>query len=170
MSRALRVAAVAVLIIVTVTLQLSVFDHFALDGVAPDLALIVVVAAALASGPDYAAAVGFAAGLVLDLAPPADHTAGRWALSFVIVGYLAGLAKPEGDTNWLARVLLVAAGAFVGTSLFALSGLVLGDPGVTVSSVFDVVPRAVGYDVLIAPLALPLMLAVLRRTQPAPRW
>jgi rod shape-determining protein MreD len=168
--RVLRVAAVAVLVVVTVTLQLSVFDHFALDGVVPDLALIVVVAAALVRGPEYAAAVGFAAGLVLDLAPPADHTAGRWALSFVIVGYLAGLAKPEGDSSWLARIVLVAAGAFVGTSLFALTGLVLGDPGVTVASVFDVVPRAVGYDVVIAPLALPVMLAALRRVQPTPRW
>jgi rod shape-determining protein MreD len=168
--RVLRVAAVAVLVVVTVTLQLSVFDHFALDGVVPDLALIVVVAAALVRGPEYAAAVGFAAGLVLDLAPPADHTAGRWALSFVIVGYLAGLAKPEGDSSWLARIVLVAAGAFVGTSQFALTGLVLGDPGVTVASVFDVVPRAVGYDVVIAPLALPVMLAALRRVQPTPRW
>jgi rod shape-determining protein MreD len=170
MMRAVRVAAVALLIVVTVTLQLSVFDHFAVDGVAPDLALIAVVGAALVRGPDYAAAVGFAAGLVLDLAPPADHTAGRWALSFVVVGYLAGLAKPEGDSSWLGRILLVAAGAFVGTSTFALTGLVLGDPGVTVASVFDVVPRAVGYDVLVAPLALPMILAVLRRAQPATRW
>jgi len=170
MMRAVRVAAVAVLIVVTVTLQVSVFDHFALDGVAPDFALIVVVAAALVRGPEYAAAVGFAAGLVLDLAPPADHTAGRWALSFVIVGYLTGLAKPEGDSSWLGRILLVAAGAFIGTSLFALTGLALGDPGVSVTSVFDVVPRAVGYDVLVAPLALPLMLAALRRFQPAVRW
>jgi rod shape-determining protein MreD len=170
MMRIARIAAVAVLIVVTVTLQLSVFDHFAFDGVAPDLALIAVVAAALVRGPDYAAAIGFAAGLVLDLAPPADHTAGRWALSLVVVGYLAGLAKPEGDSSWLGRILLVAAGAFVGTSVFALTGLVLGDPGVTVSSVFDVVPRAVGYDVLIAPLAMPVILAVLRRVQPATRW
>jgi rod shape-determining protein MreD len=169
-SRLLRIVAVAALVVVTVTLQISVFDRFSVDGVAPDLALIVVVAAALVSGADYAAAVGFTAGLALDLAPPADHTAGRWALSLVLVGYLAGLAKPEGDSSWLGRVLLVAAGAFVGTSLFALTGLVMGEPGVTVASVFDVVPRAVGYDVLVAPLALPLMLAVLRRTQPAPRW
>ena len=54
-----------------------------------------MIAAALVRGPDYAALVGFAAGLVLDLAPPADHTAGRWALSLVLVGYLTGLAKPR---------------------------------------------------------------------------
>ena len=91
MTSSLRMAAVAVLVIVTIVLQVSVFSHFAIDGVVPDFALLVVIAAALVRGPDYAALVGFAAGLVLDLAPPADHTAGRWALSLVLVGYLTGL-------------------------------------------------------------------------------
>jgi rod shape-determining protein MreD len=166
MTAVLRAAAVALLIVVTVTFQVSVFDHFALGGVVPDLALMLVVAAALVRGPDYAAVVGFTAGLVLDLAPPADHTAGRWALSLVVVGYLTGLAKPDVDTAWLTRVLLVGAGAFVGTSIFALTGLVLGDPGVSVGAVLDIVPRAVGYDVVVAPLLLPLMMFAFRRLTP----
>ena len=170
MSAALRTATVALLIAVTVTLQVSLFDRISLDGVAPDLALIVVIAAALARGPGYAAVVGFTAGLVLDLAPPADHTAGRWALSLTIVGYLTGLARPEGDASLLGKVLMVAAGAFIGTSVFALSGLILGDPGVTVSAAIDVVPRAVLYDVLVTPLVLPLMLLLFRRLEPDPRW
>ena len=40
--------------------------------------------------------VGFAAGLALDLAPPADHLAGRWALALVVVGYVAGRARRDG--------------------------------------------------------------------------
>ena len=36
-----------------------------------------------------------AAGLVLDLVPPADHEVGRWALVLTLVGYLAGLARDE---------------------------------------------------------------------------
>ncbi|MDQ3307474.1 MAG: rod shape-determining protein MreD, partial [Actinomycetota bacterium] len=91
MTTVVRIAVVTVLIVVTVTLQMSIFSHFSIRGVVPDLALLVVIAAALVRGPSYAALVGFAAGLVLDLAPPADHTAGRWALSLVLVGYLAGL-------------------------------------------------------------------------------
>ena len=168
--RALRVMSVAVLVILAITLQLTVFSHFSLDGVAPDLALLVVLGAALVRGPDYAAVVGFAAGLVLDLAPPADHTAGRWALSLVVVGYLTGLARPDGDVSKGGTLLMAAAAAFIGTSVFAFTGMVLGDPGVTVPSAFEVVPRAVLYDVIVTPVVVPLVVVLLRRLHPSPRW
>ena len=65
---------------------------------------------------------------------------------------------------------MVAAGAFIGTSVFALTGLILDDPGVSIASVFDVVPKAVAYDVLITPLVLPLVLLAMRQFEPAERW
>ncbi len=52
----------------------------------PNLCLLVVVGAALTRGPQFAAVLGFVAGVALDLAPPADHVAGRWALALVVVG------------------------------------------------------------------------------------
>lgn len=170
MTTALRGLVVAVLIVVTVTLQVSVFSQFALDGVAPDLALLLVIGAALVRGPTYAALVGFAAGLVLDLAPPADHTAGRWALALVVVGCLTGLAKPDGGHSVAGTVLIVASGAFIGTSLYALSGLVLGEQSVTVASALHAVPIAIGYDVLLTPFVVPLLLVAFRRLEPAERW
>ena len=63
MRRPASIAVIGLLIVATVTLQVSVFNHFAIGGVAPDLAFIVVIAAALLRGPEYAAVVGFAAGL-----------------------------------------------------------------------------------------------------------
>lgn len=170
MTAAIRAVIVGVLIVVTIALQVSVFSHFSLDGVVPDLVLLVVIAAALVRGPTYAALLGFIAGLVLDLAPPADHTAGRWALAFVIVGYLTGLAKPTGRPSVLGTVLVVAAGAFIGTSVYALTGMVLGDPGVSMSSVSTVVPLAVGYDVVLTPFVIPLVVVIFRRLEPAGRW
>jgi rod shape-determining protein MreD len=170
MTTALRIIAVSVLVVLTITLQVSVFSHFSLRGVVPDLALLVVIAAALVRGPDYAALVGFAAGLVLDLAPPADHTAGRWALSFVVVGYLTGLARQDSDISAVGTLVLVAAGAFIGTSVFALTGLVLGEGGIDVSTALDVIPLTVGYDVLVAPLVVPLVVMLFRRLEPAERW
>lgn len=170
MTTAMRVAVVTVLVVVTVTLQLSIFSHFAFRGVVPDLALLVVIGAALVRGPSYAAIVGFAAGLVLDLAPPADHTAGRWALSLVLVGYLTGLVRSDNETSRLGTLAVVAAGAFVGTSVFALTGLVLREPGVDVSSALEVVPTAVGYDLLLTPLVIPVVLLLFRRLEPAERW
>jgi rod shape-determining protein MreD len=170
MTAAVRLAVVAALIIVTVTLQVSIFSHFSVDGVVPDLALLVVIGAALVRGPDYAALVGFAAGLVLDLAPPADHTAGRWAISLVLVGYLTGLVKGDSQTTVVGNILTVAAGAFIGTSIFAMTGLVLRDPGVSVGSALEVVAVAVGYDVLLTPLVIPLVLLLFRSLEPAERW
>jgi rod shape-determining protein MreD len=170
MTNVLRGILVTALIIVTVTLQVSVFSHFALDGVAPDLALLLVIGAALVRGPTYAALVGFAAGLVLDLAPPADHTAGRWALALVLVGYLTGLARADGSQSVLGTLLIVASGAFIGTSVYALSGLALGEQSVTVSSAVQVVPIAILYDVLLAPAVIPLLLMAFRRLEPAERW
>lgn len=170
MTTAVRIAVVTVLIVATVALQVSVFSHFSIRGVVPDLALLVVIAAALVRGPDYAAMVGFAAGLVLDLAPPADHTAGRWALSLVLVGYLTGLVRSDNEASAPGTLFMVAAGAFVGTSVFALTGLVLREPGINVSAALEVIPVAVGYDLLLTPLVIPLVLLLFRRLEPAPRW
>lgn len=170
MTTVVRIAVVTVLIVVTVTLQMSIFSHFSIRGVVPDLALLLVIAAALVRGPSYAALVGFAAGLVLDLAPPADHTAGRWALSLVLVGYLAGLVRTDNETSVPGTLFIVASAAFVGTSVFALTGLVLREPGIDVAAAFEVIPVAVGYDLLLAPLVVPLVLLLFRRLEPAQRW
>ena len=166
----LRTAVVAALVVMAVNLQVGLFSALAIDGVVPDIALLVVVAAALARGPEYAAILGFVAGLALDLAPPADHTAGRWALSFVVVGYLTGLARQDSDISAVGTLVLVAAGAFIGTSVFALTGLVLGEGGIDVSTALDVIPLTVGYDVLVAPLVVPLVVMLFRRLEPAERW
>ena len=164
---ALRALVVAAVLMLAVTLQLGVLPTIAIADVVPNLVLVVVIGLAVARGPEYGAVVGFAAGLALDLAPPADHIAGRWALAFVVVGYLAGMARRDARSSAVAAVLVVAAGSFIGTSLFALSGLVLRDAGVTVAGVLHVLPVAVLYDVVLTPLVIPAVLALMRRVQPA---
>lgn len=161
-----RSLAVAAMVLAALLLQVGVFPEIAINGVVPDIVLLVVVALALARGPEYAAVVGFFAGLLLDLAPPADHTAGRWALALVVVGYLAGLARRDARWSTTATIVVVAAGSFVGTSLFALTGLILRDPGVRIETVVQVLPLAVLYDLLLMPFVVPVVLAVLRRLEP----
>ena len=165
-----RATIVTVLVVLAVALQVGPFADLALGGVVPDLTLLVVVGAAIVRGPEYAALVGFAGGLLLDLAPPADHTAGRWALAFVVVGYLAGLVRHDARASALAAVVVVAASSFVATSLFALSGLVLGDPGVSIAGVLHVLPLTVLYDVLLTPFVVPAAVVLLDRLEPAPEW
>ena len=154
------------LVSVALVLQVTLFPHLAWAGIVPNLVLLVVVASALARGAQFAAVLGFVAGLLLDLAPPADHVAGRWALALVVVGYLAGRVRHDAGTSAVAAVVTVAASSFVGTSVFALSGLVLRDPSVPVAEALQVIPIAVVYDVLLTPFVLPLAMRLLRRLQP----
>ncbi|HJR38612.1 MAG TPA: rod shape-determining protein MreD [Nocardioidaceae bacterium] len=163
---AVRALVVTLVVMLAVVLQVGLFPYLAYDGVVPNLALLVVVAAALVRGPEFAAVLGFLSGLAIDLAPPADHVAGRWALALVVVGYLAGRVRHDARTSAVAAVIAVAASSFVGTSVFALSGLVLQDPAVPVAEALQVVPVAVLYDVLITPFVLPLMMRLFRRLEP----
>jgi rod shape-determining protein MreD len=166
------VRALVALVVVTfaVILQVSLFPHFAWRGVVPNLALLVVVGAALVRGPQFAALLGFVAGLAVDLAPPADHIAGRWALAFVLVGYLAGRVRQQvpwqGNPSATSVVLAVAASSFVGTSIFALGGLMLHDPVIEVSDMVTTILVALIWDVLLTPFVLPPVMLLFARMQP----
>lgn len=162
----LRSLVLALLVVLAITLQVAVLRYVAVDGVVPDLALLLVIAAAFVRGPDFAAGLGFAAGLVLDLAPPADHTAGRWALALVLAGYLAGRVRTDARNSAVAALLTVASCSFVANSVFALSGLVIGDSNEAIGQMFSVIAIGVVWDVLAAALLLPLLSALLRRLRP----
>jgi rod shape-determining protein MreD len=165
-----RVALTAALITLAVVLQTSVLDAFAWHGIVPDLTLLVVVAAALVRGGEFGMVTGFAAGVVLDLAPPADHLAGRWALALLVVGYVAGRVRQDarpGTTPTATTVMAtVAACSFVGSSIFALTGLVLRDPAVGIGELLQVIAISLAWDLLLAPFVLPAVMAALRRLEP----
>lgn len=154
------------LVVLAVLLQAVVLPHVAIDGVVPNLALLLVVAAALVRGPEFAAVLGFGAGLVLDLAPPADHVAGRWALALTVVGFLAGRVRADADRSMVAALITVAASSFVGTSIYALSGVLLDDDSGSAGTMLAVVAISVVIDLVVAPLVLPLAKAAFRRAAP----
>ena len=162
-----RVGLVAVLVVLAVTLQTAVFSLFSVNGVVPNLALIVVVAASIARGPAFGATVGFFAGLLLDLAPPADHVAGRWALAFVLIAVLAGRVRQDARRSPLAGLATVAVCSFVATSVFALTGIALGDHALPTGEMMQVICIALLWDVVMTPLLLPGLMALFERTRPA---
>ena len=162
-----RALAAALAVGLALVLQVSVFPHLAWQGIVPNLCLLVVVGAALTRGPQFAAVLGFTAGVLLDLAPPADHVAGRWALALVIVGYLAGRVRQDVRPTAIAVVVTVAASSFVGTSVFALSGLLLRDPALSVPDLLQVILVAVVWDIVLTPFVLPLVMRMFHRLQPA---
>jgi rod shape-determining protein MreD len=163
---AVRTLLLAAVILLAVVLQVTVFSGLSYDGVVPNLALLVVVAAALVRGPEFAAVLGFLGGLAIDLAPPTHHVAGRWALALVVVGYLAGRVRHDAGSSAVSAVVTVAACSFVGTSLFAFSGMLLNDPAIPVREALTVIPVAVVYDVLVTPFVLPPVMKLFRRMQP----
>ncbi len=156
-------------IVVALVLQVAVFPHVAWQGIVPNLVLLVVVAAALTRGPEFAAVLGFVGGVALDLAPPADHVAGRWALALVLVGYLAGRLRQDQKATTTTVVLTVAGASFVGSSVFALTGMLLDDPGLDVGGLLTVVLVAVLWDVLLTPFVLPPLMGMFRKLEPEQR-
>ncbi len=162
----LRGAAATGAVALALVLQVTFFPYLAWSGIVPNLCLLVVVGAALTRGSQFAAVLGFAAGLALDLAPPADHVAGRWALALVVVGYVAGRVRRDARPTAGTVVATIAASSFVGTSLFALTGLVLQDPALGIPELLQTVSVSVLWDVVLTPFVLPPVMAMFRRLEP----
>jgi rod shape-determining protein MreD len=150
-----RAAFAFVAVLAAILLQLTVLDNLPFPGgSAPNLVLVLVVTLALASGPRDGMLVGFGAGLVLDAAPPAGHLLGLSALVFCLVGYGCGLMRgPLERSSWLP-LGGVAVGVTAGESLYALTGLIFGDPDITWQSIRQVLPASVVYDLLLSPFVL----------------
>lgn len=151
----------AVAVVAAFVVQTTVVPHLEWRGVGPDVVLLVVVAVGLTRGAQAGMVTGFGAGLLLDLAPPADHTAGRWALALLLVGYVAGRVRQEDPAGVGATLAAVAACSFLGTSVFALTGLLLPDASAAVPDLLDVVLTGVVWDVVVAAVAVGVV-AVLR--------
>jgi len=162
-----RIGVAAALVVAALVLQVAVFPHMAWEGIVPNFCLLVVVGAALVRGPAFAATLGFFAGLMLDLAPPADHVAGRWALALVVVGYVAGLMRQDTRPSASTVIATVATASILGTSVYALSGLVLGDAVAGAGDLARVVLVALLWDVLLTPLVLPGVMRLFTRLEPA---
>ena len=166
-----RALAGVLVVLLALVVQVSLFPHVAWHGIVPNLCLLVVAGAALTRGPQFAMPLGFVAGVLLDLAPPAGHVAGRWALALVLVGYVAGRVRQEapgfsGRPTATAVVLAVAASSFVGTSVFALSGVVLADHAYDVPTMLGVIAVGVLWDVLLTPFVLPVVMKLFTRLEP----
>ena len=161
-----RVALTAVLVVVPIALQVTFLSRLPLPGATPDLVLLVVVATALSGGPTVGLLTGFAAGLAVDLVPPADHEVGRWAFVLTVVGYLAGLAQDGTRRSAFVPLAVVAAAAAGSVLLYAGLGALLDDPNVTWSAVSGLLPTAVVYDVVLSAFAVPAVLALSGRLEP----
>jgi rod shape-determining protein MreD len=152
---ALAVAALAVAVI----LQLTVLNGLRLPGGGvPDLVLVLVAALAMTDGPVRGMVTGFAAGLVLDLAPPGSAVLGEYALVFCLVGWAAGKLSRLATRSALQSLVMLAVVVVVGEALAAALSLALDPAQVTLAQVRQVLPYSLGYDLIITLFVLMLTL------------
>lgn len=165
-----RILLSAVLVVGALIVQVSVLARLQLPGAVPDLLLLVVLALAMVYGHTAGALTGFLAGLIADLAPPAEHAVGRYALVLCVIGYVAGLTKPDNSQHRSATVpMLVVASAAVGsTLLYAGVGTLVGDTAAGQVGLLPLLATATVYDLLLAPFVVPVVMWLARRTERAP--
>ncbi|MFI9046505.1 rod shape-determining protein MreD [Streptomyces sp. NPDC053427] len=165
-----RILLATPLVVVALVVQVGVLARLQLPGAVPDLLLLVVLALALVYGHVGGCLVGFGAGLLADLAPPSDHAIGRYALVLCVIGYAAGLTKPDSGQHRSATVpLMVVIGAAIGSTLmYAGVGALVGDTAARHVGLVGLLLSATLYDLLLAPFIVPLVMAVARRTENDP--
>jgi rod shape-determining protein MreD len=175
--RALTVVVLAVALFATVVVQLTVVNRLPFPGAAgsgstgPDLVLLLVTAIAVATSPLTGAVTGFAGGLALDIAPPAAHYAGEYALVFCLAGYAAARVHHAivnmngGERDLVTAFTVMVAATAAGEAGKAVLGMLLSDPDVTGAVVRSVLPAALLYDLLLAPLAFWFVAWVTRATR-----
>ena len=175
--RIAQALAIPVVLLLAVTLQLALVNRAPLPGAAtPDLVLLAVTAIAVCAGPMTGMLAGFCGGLALDIAPPAAHLAGEYALVFCLVGYACGRVRnaityATGEQTMVTSLTVMALGIAAGEAGKAALGMMLSDPDVTSPAIKHVLPVAIVYDLLLCPVVYWLISLVLRRPAPerAPR-
>lgn len=162
---------IAALVVTAVILELTVLPWLHLPGAVPDLVCVTVAAVGIAAGPVRGAAAGFAAGLLLDLVPPADGLLGLSAVVLVVVGYLAGLVADDQDRPAVVLVGLVGLLAAGAVLLLALVGGVVGDPRVSWERLPLLMLTQLVWALVLAAFVIPLVGRLWRLVQPpSPRY
>ncbi len=158
-----RILLVGMLLATAAVLQTVVLTRIPFPGATPDLVLLVALPIALVQGPTKGAVVCFAAGLLLDVVPPADGAVGRWALVLCLVGWFTGRAGDSVEGSAWLPLVVVAAGIVASLVGYAVVGWLIGDVRVSVSVAVHAFPAAVFYDVLFSPFVVPAVMALARR-------
>lgn len=161
-----RNAAFVLLLLGIMIVQVTVVNRLPLPGnAAPDLVLLAVVGYALARGAAAGAVMGFAAGLVSDLLPPAAHLLGHNALVLCLMGFLAGRAV---ESRPFAAPLAAMACAVAGPVVALVTGALVGDPRTGLSMLTTVLPQAMAYNLIAATPVVWMVRRLVRGPEPSP--
>jgi rod shape-determining protein MreD len=155
----------AAAIVVALALQTAVLSRLPLPGNAPNLLLVLVIAAALAGGIPAGIGMGFATGLAADLI--SDHPLGLLALVFLAVGLVVGRIEAPSERSVFWPVVIVAVMAVGSFLLYLIVYALIGRHGIAWGTQLKGLPEEVVYDVMLTPFVVPVVAAVVRRLRVA---
>jgi rod shape-determining protein MreD len=152
-----RIAAAVASLLTALALQAGVVAPLSLS-IPISLPALLVAAVALSDGPGAGIAFGFGAGLIADLG--SSHPAGVFALTWMAIGIVCGLASSKSSMR--SHALVAAGVCAVGAAASAGLLTLLNADSASISEAFrDFVPTFVG-DGLIALVLIPLVHRFLR--------
>ncbi|VBB07864.1 cell shape-determining protein mred [Lucifera butyrica] len=137
------------LILAILILQATIIPLLDIQGVRPDILLILVVSCGLLSGKEYGVGIGFFSGLLQDLA--SGNIFGLNILSKMATGYLFGMAERKVfKENILLPVLGVFAATIVNNLLMILLLFILRLKVDITNVLFRNMLLAAGYNLVLA--------------------
>ena len=144
------------MLVVAVVLHAAVLPQLRVAGVAPDVLLLVGIAAGITTGPGRGAAVGFVAGLLADAFLQSPF--GLSALSYCVVAYGVGTFNDTvlPASRWVVVGTAMVASA-LGVILFAVIGAVVGQTHLLSDRLVTVTVVVALVNGLLAPAALPAL-------------
>jgi len=124
-------ARVGAVLLAAIVIQTTVLAGLRVDGVSPDLMLVIAIAGGLAGGPEQGAQIGFAAGLLTDLFVQATPL-GLAALTLCLVGYAVGaLQHTVLRAGWWLPPVVGLVGSSGAVLLFVAAGITVGQTQLT---------------------------------------
>ncbi len=157
---------IVVLVFGAVIVQVTLLSRLGLPGATPDLVVVTVVALALAMGPTQGAAAGFSAGILLDLAPPADTLLGVNAIIYLVIGFITGFIIDPRDRTVPVVIGIVGLAVAAATLATAALDTLLGSGRVSWEEMPSMVLTSTIYAVIMAPVVVLTVAWIVRRLMP----
>jgi rod shape-determining protein MreD len=146
--------------------QNAFLGRLGLPGSTPDLILVSVIAVALAYGYEVGMMYGFAAGILVDLAPSTEGVIGVNAILFMAAAFFAGrLLDPRDRT---VPLLIGLTAATVGAVILARGVIdsILGQPTVVWGNMAGLILSAAIYAGILAPIVVMPVVWVVKKFTP----
>jgi rod shape-determining protein MreD len=152
-----REASAFVALLIAYAVQTSIIARLQLPFGGPNLIFVLFLAWALQHDALSGALIGFVVGVLMDFAPPAISTAGAWTMVLCVVGYVMGTLAARSQDFGNSPIV---GWFFLGFGLIAIFigriivGAAIGESFSNLTSLSKSLAGLLGWDLVIAPLAL----------------